>query len=85
MSELAGRSGEENTFPQEGEARPAKHLPFEHLDPIDMAFDDARVSRQGESSDDGGQTATCQRSPGAGENSCGGSTIRPGASTGQPV
>ncbi|GHK05613.1 hypothetical protein SY2F82_74100 [Streptomyces sp. Y2F8-2] len=38
---------------QEGEAGPAEHLALEHLDPVDMTFDDARVPGQGEAGDDG--------------------------------
>jgi hypothetical protein len=34
------------------EAGPAEHLAFEHLDPVDVAFDDARVPGQGEAGDD---------------------------------
>ncbi|GHF33372.1 hypothetical protein GCM10017776_59840 [Streptomyces griseoluteus] len=36
-----GSAGQENPFPQEREAGSAEHLAFEHLDPVDVSFDDA--------------------------------------------
>lgn len=36
-------AGQKNPLPQESEADPAEHLAFEHLDPVDVSFDDAGV------------------------------------------
>lgn len=41
-------AGQENPFPQEREAGSAEHLAFEHLDPVDVSFDDAGVPGKGE-------------------------------------
>jgi hypothetical protein len=39
------------------ESGAAEHLALEHLDPVDVAFDSARVPRQGEACGDGGEVA----------------------------
>lgn len=46
-------AGQKNPLPQESEAGAAEHLAFEHLDPVDVSFDDTGVPRQGEPGDDG--------------------------------
>jgi hypothetical protein len=48
-----GSAGQENPLSQESEAGTAEHLAFEHLDPVDVSFDDSGVPGQGEPSDDG--------------------------------
>lgn len=40
-------------FAEKLEAGAAEHLALEHLDPVDMAFDGARVPGQGQAGDDG--------------------------------
>jgi hypothetical protein len=39
------------------EARATEHLAFEHLEPVDVAFDDPGVPGQGKSGDDGVEVA----------------------------
>ncbi|CUM36989.1 hypothetical protein BN2537_2943 [Streptomyces venezuelae] len=35
------------------EARAPEHLTLEHLDPVDVSFDDGRIPGQGQAGDDG--------------------------------
>lgn len=42
---------------EQSEAGPAEHLTVEHLDPVDVSFDDAGVPGEGESGDDGVEVA----------------------------
>src|SRR5690348_5272277 len=44
---------QQDALAEEGEAGAAEHLALEHLDPVDVSFDDAGVPGQGESGDDG--------------------------------
>lgn len=44
---------QQNSFTEKLEASAAEHLALEHLDPVDVSFDDAGVPGQGEAGDDG--------------------------------
>jgi len=46
--------GEEDAFAEQVEVRAAVHLSFEHLDPVDVAFDGAGAVGQGQAVRDGG-------------------------------
>jgi hypothetical protein len=47
-------AGEQDAFAQEVWVRPSVHLSFDHLDPVDVAFDGAGVVGPGEAGGDGG-------------------------------
>ncbi|WP_326726565.1 hypothetical protein [Streptomyces phaeochromogenes] len=47
----------ESSLAEEFESRAAEHLPLEHLDPIDVSFNAARVPGQGEAGNDGVSSA----------------------------
>ncbi|MFE6667438.1 hypothetical protein ACFVFH_28240 [Streptomyces sp. NPDC057697] len=46
-------AGQEKPLPQESEVGTPEHLAFEHLDPVDVSFNDSGVPGRGEASDDG--------------------------------
>src|SRR5215470_7449446 len=49
----AGSGGEQDALAEQAEARPPVHLPFDHLDPVHVAFDRARAVGQGQPGGDG--------------------------------
>ncbi|GGV97259.1 hypothetical protein GCM10015535_68310 [Streptomyces gelaticus] len=43
---------QQDSLAEQCEARPTEHPALEHLDPVDVSFDDAGVPGQGETRDD---------------------------------